>query len=119
MLLPKHRVRVLAPQLPHVFEVVFAADGQYYPLSPQLQQLLLEKKERLAGVVASERYAANAVFAQHSSPQRIIQVERQAFFALQLNGLYLRGKPFPKIVGESRIQRHLRNEVVFPVNPLF
>ena len=115
---PQHQFRVALPHLEHVGLVVLAAHGQDHPRAGQFADALLEEEVGIARIVAADADALGALFAQHTAPQRIVEVEYKALAPLHEGRPALRGEPVPEIGLQPWADRRPRKEPVAPVDPL-
>ena len=75
--------RIAIPSLLHIGLVVLAANGQNHTVVGQLDQGPLPVRKSLTGIVAAQLDAVNAILTEDPTPQGVIEVEHEAFLALQ------------------------------------
>src|SRR5207249_3449630 len=78
--LEDHR-RVTLEHGQSIIDVVLAAHGEKDATSPESLQLALKCDEGVPGRVSTELDAVNSIFADHPTPQCVVQVEDDALAA--------------------------------------
>ena len=72
---------MLLPSLLHIGSIIFATHGKYHTVVLELKQSLLPPQKGIAGIVAPDFNAFNALFAEHATPKRVVEVKHQAFLS--------------------------------------
>ena len=77
---------------------------------------MLPVRISLSGIVATQLDAVDAILAQYSAPQGVIQIQHETFFTFQGQFLLDSVPPSLEIMGQLGIEECLRHQIVFPID---
>src|SRR3954453_17131535 len=75
--------------LAHIFPIVLAGNYQDVTTRVKAQQVLLEFPENRSRIRIAQLYALNTIFAQDTSPKRMIEIQNYAFDVQVQDRLYM------------------------------
>ena len=100
----------------NVLFIVLAADRENHALARRFEQVRLEIAEDVARVVVPQRDPLDAFLAKHATPERVVEIKHEAFFANRFDRTATPLEPVGELAREGGVDGHLRHVEVLPVD---